>query len=80
QGFGKLPVCMAKTHLSISHDPAMKGAPTNYVFPVREVRVSAGAGFVYVLAGTMKTMPGLGSRPAYLDIDIDKDGRATGLF
>jgi formyltetrahydrofolate synthetase len=80
KGFGKLPVCMAKTHLSISHDPALKGAPEDYVFPVREVRVSAGAGFVYVLAGTMKTMPGLGSKPAYLEIDLDRNGNVVGLF
>jgi formyltetrahydrofolate synthetase len=80
RGFGKLPICMAKTHLSISHDPGLKGAPSGYDFPVREVRVSAGAGFVYVLAGTMKTMPGLGSKPAYLDIDIDKNGEIVGLF
>ena len=80
QGFGGLPVCMAKTHLSITHDPARKGAPEGYAFPVREVKVSAGAGFVYVLAGTMKTMPGLGSRPAYLDVDIDAQGNTVGLF
>mgnify|MGYP001810335815 FL=1 len=79
-GYGKLPVCMAKTHLSISHDPKLKGAPSGYAFPVREVKVSAGAGFVYVLAGEMRTMPGLGSRPAYLDIDIDAKGNIVGLF
>ncbi|MFH0910769.1 MAG: formate--tetrahydrofolate ligase [Planctomycetota bacterium] len=80
RGFGRLPICMAKTHLSLTHDPAVKGAPEGYVFPVREVKVSAGAGFIYVLAGAMKTMPGLGSRPAYLAVDIDEKGNTVGLF
>ncbi|MFA5203586.1 MAG: formate--tetrahydrofolate ligase [Lentisphaeria bacterium] len=79
-GCGHLPVCMAKTHLSISHDPTRKGAPTGYTFPVTDARVSAGAGFVYVLAGDMKTMPGLGSNPAYRQIDLDEDGAIQGLF
>ncbi len=79
-GFGGLPVCMAKTHLSFSHDPARKGCPRGYEFPVTDVKVSAGAGFVYVLAGEMKTMPGLGSAPGYRNIDIDTEGRITGLF
>ncbi len=80
EGHKKLPVCMAKTHLSISHDPELLGAPSRYDFPVREVRVSAGAGFVYVIAGQISTMPGLGSTPAYMNIDIDARGRIKGLF
>lgn len=79
-GYGKVPVCMAKTHLSISHEPAWKGSPKDYVFPITDAKLSAGAGFVYVLAGEMKTMPGLGSAPAYRQIDIDADGKITGLF
>ena len=79
-GFGELPICMAKTHLSLSHDPALKGAPSDYSFPIREVRLSAGAGFVYPLAGTMMTMPGLGADPAARHIDIDEHGNIQGLF
>lgn len=79
-GFGNLPICMAKTHLSISHDAALKGAPQGYTFPVREVRASVGAGFIYPLAGTMTTMPGLGSDPAAHHIDIDENGNIVGLF
>ncbi|MDX1613897.1 MAG: formate--tetrahydrofolate ligase [Candidatus Promineifilaceae bacterium] len=80
QGFGNLPICMAKTHLSISHDPALKNAPSGYTLPVREVRASVGAGFVYPLLGAMRTMPGLGSRPAYMNVDIDESGEVVGLF
>ena len=79
-GYGGLPVCMAKTHLSISHDPALKGRPTGYRLPVREVRASAGAGFIVPLLGEVRTMPGLGARPAYMNVDIDEDGRIVGLF
>jgi formyltetrahydrofolate synthetase len=80
QGFDKLPICMAKTHLSISHDPNLKGAPTGFVVPVRDVRASVGAGFVYPLLGTMSTMPGLSTRPGYYDIDLDVEtGRIIGL-
>ncbi|MBM4155619.1 MAG: formate--tetrahydrofolate ligase [Lentisphaerae bacterium] len=79
EGRGRLPVCMAKTHLSISHDASLKGAPEGFVFPVREVRLSAGAGFVYVLAGTISTMPGFGSKPGYLKLDIDRRGEIVGL-
>jgi methylenetetrahydrofolate dehydrogenase (NADP+)/methenyltetrahydrofolate cyclohydrolase/formyltetrahydrofolate synthetase/formate--tetrahydrofolate ligase len=81
-GFGDLPICMAKTHLSISHDPSLKNAPTGFTVPVREVRASVGAGFIYPLLGDMRTMPGLSSRPAFLnvDLDIDEDGRVVGLF
>jgi len=79
-GYGHLPVCMAKTHLSLSHEPAVKGRPTGYRFPVRDVRLAAGAGFIYPLAGEMRTMPGLPSHPAGEKIDIDADGNIVGLF
>lgn len=79
-GFGELPICMAKTHLSMSHDPALKGAPTGYTLPVTEVRASVGAGFIYPLIGTMRTMPGLGTKPAYMNVDIDDKGEVVGLF
>jgi len=80
QGFDKLPICMAKTHLSLSHDPNLKGAPTGFVVPVRDVRASVGAGFLYPLLGTMATMPGLSTRPGYYEIDIDPEtGRIIGL-
>ncbi len=78
-GFGNLPVCIAKTHLSISSDPTLKGAPTGWRLPVREVRASVGAGFVYPICGDMRTMPGLSSTPAALRIDIDSEGQITGL-
>ena len=78
-GFGRLPVCIAKTHLSISSDPTLKGAPTGWTLPVREVRASVGAGFVYPICGEMRTMPGLGSSPAATRIDIDDDGLVMGL-
>ncbi|MDM8529454.1 formate--tetrahydrofolate ligase, partial [Anaerolineales bacterium HSG24] len=74
-GFGNLPICMAKTHLSLSHDPTLKGRPKGFTVPIREVRVSAGAGFVYPLLGAMRTMPGLSSRPAYMNVDYDFDTR-----
>ncbi len=79
-GFGNLPICMAKTHLSISHDPALKGAPSGYTFPIREVRASIGAGFIYPIAGDMMTMPGLSAHPAAENIDIDEHGQTVGLF
>ncbi|MQA16740.1 MAG: formate--tetrahydrofolate ligase, partial [Pseudonocardiaceae bacterium] len=79
-GFGHLPVCLAKTHLSLSHDPTLKGAPTGWRLPVREVRASVGAGFIYPICGDMRTMPGLGSDPAAEHIDIDHNGDTTGLF
>ena len=79
-GFGYLPICMAKTHLSISHDPALKGAPRDFTVPVREVRASVGAGFIYPLLGEMRTMPGLGAKPAYMQVDVDDDGNVVGLF
>ena len=79
-GFGRLPVCIAKTHLSISSDPALKGAPTGWVLPVREVRASVGAGFVYPICGDMRTMPGLASKHAAISIDLDENGDIVGLY
>jgi formyltetrahydrofolate synthetase len=80
-GYAGLPICMAKTHLSLSHNPAWKGVPTGYRLPVRDIKASVGAGFLYPLCGDMRTMPGLPTRPAFYDIDIDpKTGKVTGLF
>jgi len=79
-GFGNLPICMAKTHLSISHDAALKGRPRDFRVPIREVRASMGAGFLYPLLGEMRTMPGLPSEPNTWKIDIDDDGNVVGLF
>ena len=79
-GFGRLPICMAKTHLSLSSDPALKGAPTGWRLPVREVRASVGAGFVYPICGEMRTMPGLGSDPAAAHMDLDANEETVGLF
>jgi formyltetrahydrofolate synthetase len=79
-GYAHLPVCMAKTHLSISHDPALLGRPRGFRVPIREVKLAAGAGFIYPLAGDMRTLPGLPSRPAGNSIDIDEQGRPVGLF
>lgn len=80
-GFDKLPICMAKTHLSLSHDPNLKGAPSGFTVPVRDIRASVGAGFLYPLLGTMSTMPGLSTRPAYYDVDLDLEtGKVVGLF
>ncbi len=78
-GFGNLPICMAKTHLSISHDPSLKGAPSGFTFPVREVRASVGAGFIYPICGDMRTMPALPSTPGAERIDIDSEGNIVGL-
>jgi len=79
-GFANLPVCIAKTHLSLSHDPNLKGAPTGFTLPVREVRPSAGAGFLFARAGAIRTMPGLATRPGFIDIDLDEHGEIVGLF
>ena len=79
-GFANLPICMAKTHLSLSHDPTVKGRPTGFTVPIRDVRVSAGAGFVYPLCGEMTTIAGLPSRPAGENVDIDENGEIVGLF
>jgi formate--tetrahydrofolate ligase len=78
--FGGLPICMAKTHLSLSHDPMLKGAPTGFVLPIREVRASAGAGFIYPICGDMRTMPALPEHPAAERVDIDENGNVVGLF
>ncbi|XP_067900569.1 monofunctional C1-tetrahydrofolate synthase, mitochondrial isoform X2 [Heterodontus francisci] len=81
QGFGELPICMAKTHLSLSHDPKRKGVPSGFILPVRDVRASIGAGFIYPLVGTMSTMPGLPTRACFYDIDLDSDTeQVRGLF
>jgi formyltetrahydrofolate synthetase len=80
-GYGAMPVCMAKTPLSLSHDPALKGAPKGFRIPVRDIRASVGAGFLYPLLGKLSTMPGLPTRPGFLDVDIDLEtGRVVGLF
>lgn len=79
-GYGKLPVCIAKTQNSISHDPKLIGAPSGYTFPVRDVQLYAGAGFIVALAGDIMTMPGLPKAPAALDIDVDDNGVISGLF
>ncbi len=80
QGFDKLPMCMAKTHLSLSHDPNLKGRPTGFTVPVRDVKASVGAGFLYPLLGQMRTMPGLPKEPAGNKVDIDENGNIVGLF
>lgn len=79
-GWAELPICMAKTHLSLSADPSLRGAPTGWTLPVREVRASVGAGFIYPICGQMQTMPALGPDPAAAHIDIDDDGETVGLF
>jgi methylenetetrahydrofolate dehydrogenase (NADP+)/methenyltetrahydrofolate cyclohydrolase/formyltetrahydrofolate synthetase/formate--tetrahydrofolate ligase len=79
-GYDNLPLNMAKTHLSLSHDPAWKGVPKNYNLPIRDIRASVGAGFLYPLCGEMRTMPGLPSRPVFMDVDIDEEGKTVGLF
>jgi methylenetetrahydrofolate dehydrogenase (NADP+) / methenyltetrahydrofolate cyclohydrolase / formyltetrahydrofolate synthetase len=81
QGFGELPICVAKTHLSLSHDPKLVGVPTGFTLPVCDIRASVGAGFLYPLIGTMSTMPGLPTRPSFFDIDLDLEtGNVVGLF
>ncbi|RVE57064.1 hypothetical protein OJAV_G00212580 [Oryzias javanicus] len=81
QGFGKLPICMAKTHLSLSHEADRKGVPTGFVLPIRDIRASVGAGFLYPLVGTMPTIPGLPTRPCFYDIDLDPETeQVNGLF
>ena len=80
RGYDNLPICMAKTHLSLSHDPNLKGRPRDFILPIRDIRASVGAGFLYPLCGTMQTMPGLPSHPAGEVIDIDSKGNIVGLF
>jgi formyltetrahydrofolate synthetase len=80
-GYDKLPMCMAKTHLSLSHDPSLKGVPTGFRVPIRDIRASVGAGFLYPLLGEMRTMPGLPTRPVFYDVDLDLEtGQVVGLF
>ena len=80
-GFDNLPLCMAKTHLSLSHDPALKGVPTGFRVPIRDIRASVGAGFLYPLLGKLSTMPGLPTRPVFYDVDLDLEtGQVVGLF
>lgn len=78
-GFDKLPICVAKTQYSFSHDASLKGAPTGFILPIEDVRASVGAGFVYPLCGDMRTIPGLPTRPVFYDIDIDENGEIVGL-
>ena len=80
QGWGNLPICMAKTHLSISHDPALRNRPQGYTFPVNDLRASVGAGFLYALAGRIETLPGLPTRPRALEMDVTPDGEVTGIL
>ncbi|KAH9484259.1 C-1-tetrahydrofolate synthase, cytoplasmic [Psilocybe cubensis] len=81
QGYGNLPICMAKTQYSFSHDPKLKGVPSGFTLPIRAVRLSAGAGFLYPILGDMQTMPGLGTRPGFWEVGIDQEsGRVVGLF
>ena len=79
-GFGNLPVCIAKTQYSLSHDPHLLGRPRGFRFPIRDVRLAAGAGYLYALAGEIQTMPGLSAEPAALRIDVDPAGNITGLI
>jgi|SRR5579864_1303849 len=79
-GYGSLPICVAKTHLSLSHDPALKGAPSGYTFPIKGVRLAAGAGYLYALAGDILTMPGLPGHPRAAQVDLDDEGRIVGLI
>ena len=79
-GYGNLPVCMAKTQYSFSHDAGKLGAPSGFTLPVREFRLNAGAGFIVAVLGNMMTMPGLPVRPAAMDMDMDDDGLQTGVF
>ena len=79
QGWGNLPICMAKTHLSTSHDPTLRGSPSGYAFPIADIRASVGAGFLYALAGRIETLPGLPTRPRAMDMDVTPEGEITGL-
>lgn len=81
QGFGNLPICIAKTQYSLSHDPALKGAPTGFTIPIRDVRLAVGAGYLYALAADIQTIPGLPTAPGYLNVDVDPEtGEIDGLF
>ncbi|AOW07924.1 YALI0F30745p [Yarrowia lipolytica CLIB122] len=80
QGFGNLPICIAKTQYSLSHDPALKGVPKDFVVPIRDVRASVGAGYLYALAADIMTIPGLPTRPGYMNVEVDSKGQIEGLF
>jgi len=81
QGYGALPICMAKTQYSFSHNPKLKGVPSGFTIPIREIRLSAGAGFLYPILGDMQTMPGLGTRPGFWEVGLDPhSGKVVGLF
>ncbi|KAG8953056.1 tetrahydrofolate synthase [Tulasnella sp. 424] len=80
QGYAHLPICMAKTQYSFSHDPKLKGVPKGFTIPVRAIRLSAGAGFLYPILGDMQTMPGLGTRPGFWEVGLDESGKVVGLF
>ncbi|KAI8342097.1 formate--tetrahydrofolate ligase-domain-containing protein [Chlamydoabsidia padenii] len=80
QGYANLPICMAKTQYSFSHNPELKGAPTGFTIPIRDIRLSAGAQFIYPLCDTIQTMPGLPTRPCFFDVDLDEQGQVVGLF
>ncbi|GMF99517.1 unnamed protein product [[Candida] boidinii] len=80
QGFGKLPICIAKTQYSLSHDPKLKGVPTGFTVPVREVRISAGAGYLYALAAEIMTIPGLPTHAGFMNVEVNEDGEIEGLF
>ena len=80
QGFGNLPICIAKTQYSLSHDPSLKGVPTGFVMPIRDVRASVGAGYLYALAAEIMTIPGLPTHAGYLNVEVGEDGEIEGLF
>ena len=79
-GFANLPICMAKTQYSLSHNPALKGRPTGFRIPIRDIRLAGGAGFLTPLIGTIQTMPAFGRQPAAMNMDIDEQGKITGMF
>jgi len=80
QGFDKLPICIAKTQYSLSHDPSLKGVPTGFTVPIREVRCSAGAGYLYALAAEIMTIPGLPTHAGFMNVEVNDDGEIEGLF
>lgn len=80
QGFGNLPVCIAKTQYSLSHDPSLKGVPTGFTFPIRDVRASIGGGYLYALAGEIQTIPGLSTYCGFMDVEVNEEGEISGLF
>jgi len=80
QGFGNLPICIAKTQYSLSHDAALKGVPTGFKFPIRDVRASIGAGYLYALAAEIQTIPGLPTHCGFMNVEVNDDGEIEGLF